>query len=206
MFEENIEEKNKVIATFDGWVLSQSYNGSPDYSVDLKLLLSVWKKLIDKLSGSSYYRENFMFLDSWKTKTIEHLVKVELEQFYDSVYFGIKTFNNIDKKLLEKQSKISDILQKYIDEGHPICKYPTRENGGAEFTGKDYTNIARVLSGSNNFIIFDNAGGKVFDIIFYSREKFQKLDNFKKLITTDLKDYVFMYNINGNETVLKLLS
>ena len=68
------------------------------------------------------------------------------------------------------------------------------------FTVKDFRLLARALSGNlDNFIIFDNAGGKPFDIA--------QCDNSKELakLSKFLQKYLYMQKINGKETIIRKL-
>lgn len=96
---------------------------------------------------------------------------------------------------------ISQILQHHLDNDGQIC------GPGGSFSGKDYISIAKVLNeSSDNYLIFDNAGGRRFMIWHF--EDMQKhdakvtIDSFGKFIK-DMERYAFMYKLEGKETIIK---
>ncbi len=92
---------------------------------------------------------------------------------------------------------ISETLKEYLKENGTIVNY-------GKFTGHDFIDLQCVLDGTlDNFVIYDNGGGKVFSIKTY-HDGWGSLEKFEKNAIND-KPYTFMYRINGKETIVKQL-
>ena len=67
------------------------------------------------------------------------------------------------------------------------------------FKVKDFKMLMGAVNGTlDNFIIFNNAGGKLFDIWPLTMDK--------KAMVESLEEYAFAYKIDGKEVVLKKMS
>ncbi len=92
---------------------------------------------------------------------------------------------------------ISETLKEYLKENGTIVSY-------GKFTGHDFIDLQGVINGTlDNFVIFDNAGGKVFSIKTY-HAGWGSLERFEQNAIND-KPYTFMFKINGKETIVKQL-
>ena len=96
---------------------------------------------------------------------------------------------------------ISDKMKQFIESDATIC------GPRGNFTTEDFRNIQKVLSGKeDNFVIFNNSGGKIFDIWFHEdmnkRNKKATIKGFIELIN-HIKPYVYAYKVNGEEVILK---
>lgn len=100
----------------------------------------------------------------------------------------------------ELPKTIAQALKEYLDANHMIVRH-------GSFSGEEFNKILSVLNGTaDNFMIFNNGGGKVFTIWFFNevKKKESKIEDFEKFIETQ-KGYVFMYKINGKETFIQKL-
>ncbi len=95
---------------------------------------------------------------------------------------------------------IAEHIKKYMDNDGVIS------NPGGQFTGEDFLWMSQVFLGTaDNFVIFDNAGGKPFTIWLLDKISIgTKKKDYLKFID-DKMAYVFMYKIDGVETVLRNL-
>lgn len=101
--------------------------------------------------------------------------------------------------------KIQDELKKFMEDPHAkFCSV-------GSFTVTDFNNLNKVLNNTEeDFLIFDNGGGRKFDIYFDRtavNEKNQEENYFvKNFITHLLKDHpswIFSYQINKEQVVRK---
>jgi hypothetical protein len=95
---------------------------------------------------------------------------------------------------------ISQTLKEFIDADYPIVK------PGGIFSGQDVSDIMSILSGeADNFVIFNNSGGRTFHIRFYEGCGYKSIQAFKDYIEVD-KKYIYMYKVEGIETIIKQLT
>jgi len=95
---------------------------------------------------------------------------------------------------------IAQTLKEYLDNNHLI----TRQGS---FSGYEFNEILSVLDGTaDNFMIFNNGGGRVFTIWFFENIKKPQstIKDFQKFIDTQ-KGYVYMYKIEGKEHFVQAL-
>lgn len=87
---------------------------------------------------------------------------------------------------------IAEKLKEFLDfPSNTLC------GPGGEFLARDFNLYNQVLSGElDNFVIFDNAGGKPFTIWHSNKKAIEAL-------VKSAKSYVCCYKINGKETILK---
>lgn len=113
-----------------------------------------------------------------------------------------KSKKNLSKipKGIETTKSISQIMKEYLDSDGKIVT-----NGG-HYYGKNFNDLLSVINGTaDNYLIFDNAGGKVFDIWIYDKKRFKgSLKGFEDFITRQIR-YAYMCRINGKETVFRML-
>jgi hypothetical protein len=97
------------------------------------------------------------------------------------------------------KADISNMLNTFLQNNSTIS------NVRGRITGHFIINILKVLDGTlDNYIIFDNAGGKTFDIKTYN-DSFVSIEQFEMFATVYAKQYVYAYKINGVETIVKKL-
>ena len=98
------------------------------------------------------------------------------------------------REIQEQKEKMSikEHLEEFMsDEHNELCR-------GGCFSSRNFTHLIKALTGElDNFVVFDNAGGKAFDIVQHD----EGIDGFVK----DMKLYVYMYKMNGKETILRNL-
>ena len=96
-----------------------------------------------------------------------------------------------------KNKTISQHLKEYFERNELFAEV---------IYGKTIIRILSIINGTaDNFFIFNNAGGKRFDIWFMEDLK-QNEKKFLKLIKSkQIFQYVYMYKINGKETIVKNL-
>lgn len=101
---------------------------------------------------------------------------------------------------IKTDKSIAQIIKEYIDSDGPIvtCR--------GTFSGKDFNDLVSVLNGTaDNFLIFDNAGGRPFHIWIYDKKRFKgTLNGFEQFIIKQI-GYVYMCKIKGKETVFRML-
>jgi len=96
---------------------------------------------------------------------------------------------------------IAEHLREYIESDS------TLSGPGGIFNGRDFLAMEKVLSGkADNFIIFNNAGGRPFHIWSFSdlKGKGSTLAGFKKFAESQ-RGLIYMQKIEGVETVFKNL-
>ena len=100
-----------------------------------------------------------------------------------------------------KNKTISQHLKEYFERNKLYC------NSGGCVSGKTILSIFSAMNETlDNFVIFNNAGGKHFEI--WTAENLQTKDtkHFLKIIKhKSIYPYVYMYKINGKETIIKNL-
>lgn len=95
---------------------------------------------------------------------------------------------------------IAQRLQEWLDADQPLV------GGSGTIYGSDINKIIRVINGTlNNFVIFDNAGGRTFHIWALEDMKGDTIAGFRKFINGRIKGYVYMYKLKGKETVVREL-
>ena len=105
---------------------------------------------------------------------------------------------------MKQNMTIADHLRQYINNGDVLS------GPGGKFTGEDFLHLEKILSGKlDNFVVFNNAGGKPFEVWSYdtmkkNSSKKNTLKGFINFCNTQ-KGYVYMQKINGKETILKKL-
>lgn len=78
------------------------------------------------------------------------------------------------------------------------------------FKAHEFNTINKVLNGTNeDFLIFDNRGGRMFDIVF-DREFEEKgakvryeVKNMIEAILKEHKSWIYCYQLNGEQTILR---
>lgn len=77
---------------------------------------------------------------------------------------------------------------------------------GGRFTAKDFNNLREVLGGTKrNFLIFDNAGGKKFEIKFQEKDTDKKgFEDFIKYCTKK-HNWVYSYQLDGKQVIIRNL-
>lgn len=103
--------------------------------------------------------------------------------------------------------KINEIIKQFLLDDCALCS-------GGRFTGQDFLNIQSILDETlDNFVIYDNGGGKPFSIRIYANHRIlvgpEEIDNytlkkFEAFAVSD-KPYTYMYKIDGKETIVKQL-
>ena len=96
----------------------------------------------------------------------------------------------------------SKTISKYIQEWMEVDKQRSLCSCGS-FTVNDFYLLLRVISGNlDNYIVFNNSGGKPFDIIeMETDDGFKDFDSF----LNRFKNITFFYKRDGVETILKPL-
>lgn len=71
------------------------------------------------------------------------------------------------------------------------------------FSVRDFNRLNKVLNGTDeDFIIFDNKGGKKFDIMFNTTEPDSNIADLVKYLLNNHKNLIFSYQLNGEEVIL----
>lgn len=100
---------------------------------------------------------------------------------------------------------IQEELAKYMED--PYAKIVS----SGTFKVLDFTNLNKVLNNTQeDFLIFDNAGGKKFDIMFdrtlpneKGEDTLYKVKDFIKVLLEEHNSWIFCYQINQEQTILK---
>jgi len=101
--------------------------------------------------------------------------------------------------IVEERLTIADHIRMYLD-GDRLLSGP-----GGRFSGHDFTAIAKVLDGTaDNYVVFNNGGGKYYTVWLQERMRGGTIEGFREFVESQ-KAYVFMYKIEGVETILKPL-
>lgn len=127
---------------------------------------------------------------------------------YENGFFGTYGADNCvncgeRKAKHEYNMTIKDHVRQFIDEDNALSGL------GGKFTGEDFMELEKILSGeADNFIIFNNRGGKAFDV--WSHETMKKHSNKATLkgfidFATSQRSYIYMQKIEGKETIFKQL-
>lgn len=115
--------------------------------------------------------------------------------------FGLNSFIS-DEQIVDIVTipKISELMQEYLDNDEMLS------GPSSKFTGRDFNAIKKVVDEtSDNFVVFNNSGGKLFEVWHHSDIfKDFPVENFEEWVHK-IKGYVYMYKINGKETILKKL-
>lgn len=77
----------------------------------------------------------------------------------------------------------------------------------------DFNNLVKVINGTEeDFLVFDNAGGKKFDIMFdrtlpneKGLDKLYKVEDFINNLLKEHKSWIYCYQINKIQTIVKPL-
>lgn len=100
--------------------------------------------------------------------------------------------------IVEERLTIADHLSMYLDADRQLS------GPGGRFTGDDFTAIAKILDGTaDNYVVFNNGGGKHFTVWLHERMS-GTIEGFREFVESQ-KAYVFMYKVEGVETILKPL-
>jgi hypothetical protein len=98
---------------------------------------------------------------------------------------------------------ITDHIRKFIDDDNTLA------GPGGKFTGKDYIAIESILSGkADNFIVFNNGGGKMFEVwVFDTMKERNAKSTLKGFIefAKSQRGYIYMQKIKGKEEIFKNL-
>lgn len=99
-----------------------------------------------------------------------------------------------------KQKPIAQHLQEWLDADQEIS------GPRSALYGRDVNRIMGVINGTlDNFVIFNNAGGRLFHIWSLEHElKNAPIEEFEKFVNRQMK-YAYMYKINGKETIVREL-
>lgn len=104
----------------------------------------------------------------------------------------------LSAEIVEEKLTIADHISMFLDADRKLC------GPGGYFTGNDFTAIAKILDGTaDNYVVFNNGGGKYFTVWLHERMS-GTVEGFKEFVESQ-KAYVFMYKIEGVETILKPL-
>jgi hypothetical protein len=102
-----------------------------------------------------------------------------------------------------------DIIQQSLETFLSDPESTLARNGS--FTADDFNRLRKVLNGTTeDFLIFDNGGGKKFDIMF-DREYFNedgqiqvhKIKNFILYLLREHRAWIYCYQLAGVQTILK---
>lgn len=99
------------------------------------------------------------------------------------------------------QSKsIQEMLSEFIDEPYNhLCK-------AGLYTSRDFKILSSLLSGSKeDCFIWDNLGGKPFEIMINSNEYPNSVKNMVKDFSKYQSYVIFAYRIDGTETIVREL-
>lgn len=82
---------------------------------------------------------------------------------------------------------------------------------GGSFTTKDFNDLNKIINNTEeDFLIFDNAGGKKFDIMFDRKHsgdpKIYKIKDFIESLLRDHKSWIFCYQLNKEQVILKKIN
>jgi hypothetical protein len=88
-----------------------------------------------------------------------------------------------------------------------------RITSNGTFTVKDFNNLNKVINNTEeDFLIFDNGGGRKFDISFdhtyedeNSEQQEYKVKNFIKHLMENHRTWVYSYQIDGQQTIVKVI-
>ena len=103
-----------------------------------------------------------------------------------------KSSNN-EKKKVKEPTSIKEMLNLLMEDDNYRLSNP-----GGGFTSRDFKFLSEVLAEKEGFyVLFDNGGGKPFDIFKFESEK-----QVKSFIGQDsVKAYIFAYRIGTADTI-----
>jgi len=102
---------------------------------------------------------------------------------------------------MKTQQSISQILREYVESDNVLS------GPQSKFSGKDFLSLSRAMDPKEtNFIVFNNAGGKPFEVWFWDdmNRKNHTIKEFKSFIEKQ-KGYVYMYKLGKKETIVQEL-
>lgn len=91
---------------------------------------------------------------------------------------------------------IQQNLQKYMENPH------AKLTSSGVFTVQDFNNLSKVLNNTEeDFLIFDNAGGRKFDIVF-DQGTFP-VKNLINSLLEEHKSWIYCYQLNKKQVILR---
>ena len=102
-------------------------------------------------------------------------------------------------------NKIQENLQKYMED-----PYTNIVSSGA-FKVLDFVNLNKVVTDTeDDFLIFDNGGGRKFDIMFdrtlqneKGKDELFKVKDFIEHLLSKHKNWIYCYQINNEQIILR---
>lgn len=100
---------------------------------------------------------------------------------------------------------IAQTMKEFLDNNNKIVTVR------GDFSGHDFNDILGILNETlDNFMVFNNAGGRAFHVWTFERlkdgSKDTTLKSFTEFVQKQSKEgYVYMHKINGKETIIREL-
>lgn len=103
-------------------------------------------------------------------------------------------------------NKIQENLQEFMENPFNNIVSP-----GGSFNVEDFTKLNKILNNTeDDFLIFDNGGGKKFEIMFdrilpdeNGIDTLYKVETFIKFLSKENKKWIYGYQLNKQQTVLR---
>jgi hypothetical protein len=118
---------------------------------------------------------------------------------------NINRINGLNQEIPKYMNKIQENLQEFMENPY------TNIVSSGSFKVVDFTNLNKILNNTeDDFLIFDNAGGKKFEIVFDRTlpdkkgvDTLYKVKAFIKYLLKERKSWIYCYQLNKEQTVLR---